>query len=121
MVPWIERQQPQTLYSSQIKRPDQPVTGTTKHDAWISIREAQVASGHPQAAPLTVYKDENFKDKELDDEAGTESHATDHVRLTHCELDLRTSTSKAIFRINFGVCNLFRSHIDYQGFMEIHA
>lgn len=56
-----------------------------------------------------------------DDAAGTGSHITDRARLTHRILDPRTSTSKAIFRINAGVCNLFCSYLDSWGFIEIHT
>lgn len=123
MVQWIERIPTGSIIvvRGQIKKPDQPVTSTTKHDIEISIRELHVVSRRPQAVPFTVYEDEVSKDKELADEAGAGSHITDRARLTHRIIDLRTSTSKAIFRINSGVCSLFRSYLDPKGFIEIHT
>jgi nondiscriminating aspartyl-tRNA synthetase len=43
------------------------------------------------------------------------------VRLNNRIVDLRTSPSQAIFRIQSGICNLFRNYLDGQGFIEIHT
>ena len=36
-------------------------------------------------------------------------------------LDLRTTTNQAIFRLEAGVCKLFRDALDAKGFVEIHT
>ncbi|KAF4616183.1 hypothetical protein G7Y89_g15224 [Cudoniella acicularis] len=43
------------------------------------------------------------------------------VRLNNRIVDLRTAPSQAIFRIQSGICSLFRSYLDTQGFIEIHT
>jgi nondiscriminating aspartyl-tRNA synthetase len=43
------------------------------------------------------------------------------VRLNNRIVDLRTRPSQSIFRIQSGICNLFRSYLDSQGFIEIHT
>jgi nondiscriminating aspartyl-tRNA synthetase len=43
------------------------------------------------------------------------------VRLNNRIVDLRTACSQSIFRIQSGVCNIFRSYLDQQGFIEIHT
>ncbi|KAB8296690.1 hypothetical protein EYC80_002112 [Monilinia laxa] len=43
------------------------------------------------------------------------------VRLNNRIIDLRTTPAQAIFRIQSGICNLFRSYLDTQGFIEIHT
>ncbi|KAG9230887.1 putative aspartyl-tRNA synthetase, cytoplasmic [Amylocarpus encephaloides] len=43
------------------------------------------------------------------------------VRLNNRIVDLRTGPAQAIFRIQSGICNLFRSYLDTQGFIEIHT
>lgn len=43
------------------------------------------------------------------------------VRLNNRIVDLRTAPSQCIFRIQSGICNLFRSYLDTQGFIEIHT
>ncbi|KAL8723634.1 MAG: hypothetical protein Q9225_000077 [Loekoesia sp. 1 TL-2023] len=48
-------------------------------------------------------------------------HISQRTRLANRIIDLRTSPSLAIFRINSGICGLFRSDLNSQGFMEIHT
>ncbi len=43
------------------------------------------------------------------------------MRLNNRIIDLRTGPSQAIFRIQSGICNLFRTYLDDQGFIEIHT
>lgn len=43
------------------------------------------------------------------------------VRLNNRIVDLRTAPSQSIFRIQAGVCNIFRSYLDTLGFVEIHT
>lgn len=43
------------------------------------------------------------------------------VRLNNRIIDLRTTPSQGIFRIQSGICNLFRTYLDTQGFIEIHT
>lgn len=43
------------------------------------------------------------------------------VRLNNRIVDLRTAASQSIFRIQSGVCNIFRSYLDSRGFIEIHT
>ena len=43
------------------------------------------------------------------------------VRLDNRILDLRTTANQAIFRLEAGVCKLFREFLDGKGFVEIHT
>lgn len=43
------------------------------------------------------------------------------TRLDNRVLDLRTPTNQAIFRLNHGVCRLFREFLEDRGFIEIHT
>ncbi|KAI9623398.1 hypothetical protein H4Q26_014566 [Puccinia striiformis f. sp. tritici PST-130] len=43
------------------------------------------------------------------------------TRLDNRVLDLRTPVNQAIFRVQSRVCNLFRSYLDEQDFIEIHT
>ncbi|KUJ09964.1 putative aspartyl-tRNA synthetase, cytoplasmic [Mollisia scopiformis] len=43
------------------------------------------------------------------------------VRLNSRIVDLRTGPAQAIFRIQSGICNLFRTYLDDKGFIEIHT
>lgn len=54
-------------------------------------------------------------------EGARQSVIGDRTRLANRIIDLRTSTSQSIFRIQAGVGNLFRSALDERGFVEIHS
>ena len=43
------------------------------------------------------------------------------TKLDHRVIDLRTLTNQAIYRVEAGVCKLFRDHLDRNGFIEIHT
>ncbi|CAH7675224.1 hypothetical protein PPACK8108_LOCUS10205 [Phakopsora pachyrhizi] len=43
------------------------------------------------------------------------------TRLDNRVLDLRTPVNQAIFKVKSRICNLFRSYLDEQGFIEIHT
>ena len=43
------------------------------------------------------------------------------VRLDNRILDLRTATNQAIYRVEAGICRLFREHLTQKGFVEIHT
>lgn len=43
------------------------------------------------------------------------------TRLDNRILDLRTTTSQSIFRLEAGVCRLFRDYLTMKGFVEIHT
>ena len=44
-----------------------------------------------------------------------------NFRLSNRIVDLRTASSQSIFRVQSGICNIFRSYLDSQGFLEIHT
>lgn len=43
------------------------------------------------------------------------------TRLDNRILDLRTITNQAIFKMQSGICNLFREFLNQKGFTEIHT
>ena len=43
------------------------------------------------------------------------------TRLDNRILDLRTATTQSIYRIEAGVCQLFRETLNNEGFVEIHT
>lgn len=43
------------------------------------------------------------------------------TRLDNRILDLRTVSKQAIFRIQAGICRLFRQHLTDNGFVELHT
>ncbi|CAF5215766.1 unnamed protein product, partial [Rotaria magnacalcarata] len=48
-------------------------------------------------------------------------HANQETRLDNRVIDLRTPANQAIYRVEAGVCKLFRDTLDAKGFVEIHT
>jgi aspartyl-tRNA synthetase len=64
--------------------------------------------------------DASRPEPELTEDSGF-SRVNLDTRLNHRVIDLRTITNQAIFKIQAGVCKLFRDFLDDCGFMEIHS
>ena len=47
--------------------------------------------------------------------------AKQDTKLDNRIIDLRTLTNQAIYRVEHGVCKLFRETLDAKGFIEIHT
>ena len=120
MVQWAEgiMSGSVVLVKGIVQRPKETVRACSVKEQEILIREMHVISRGPLSAPFTVYEDENTKNLELQ---GEHSNISDRLRLANRIIDLRTTTSQAIFSVSSGVCNLFRSYLDSQGFIEIHT
>jgi aspartyl/asparaginyl-tRNA synthetase len=58
---------------------------------------------------------------ENENEDATLSCAKQDTKLDNRIIDLRTITNQAIYRVEAGVCKLFREILDAQGFTEIHT
>ena len=56
-----------------------------------------------------------------EDEEGNFAKVNQDTRLDNRVLDLRTPTNQAIFRLEAGVCALFRDTLTKAGFVEIHT
>lgn len=103
-----------------IKKPDIPVKRCSIHDMELHITELHLIADREASVPFSVYEAELPTGEEEVIE-GRHSHIPDRTRLINRILDLRTGTSQAIFRIQSGVQNLFRSTLDDRGFIEIHT
>ena len=101
------------LVTGKVQRPVKEVTGASVHSAEILIDKLHVVSERADPVPFSVYEAESTVSEAHD--------ISDRTRLAHRVLDLRTSTSQAIFRIQAGVCNLFRTFLELNGFIEIHT
>ena len=58
---------------------------------------------------------------ENENEDASLSCAKQDTKLDNRIIDLRTLTNQAIYRVEAGVCKLFRDILDQQGFIEIHT
>ncbi|KAI9738705.1 MAG: hypothetical protein M1834_008210 [Cirrosporium novae-zelandiae] len=122
MVQWAEKLPTGTvvIIKGLIQKPHEPVKACTVHDAEVVIRELHVVAARTDAVPFDVQEAE-MRMLKGEDESGHTVHINLRTRLANRVLDLRTSSSQAIFRINAAVGSLFRQYLDSQGFMEIHS
>ncbi|CBF89742.1 hypothetical protein AN0314.2 [Aspergillus nidulans FGSC A4] len=122
MIQWAEHLKTGCIVQVRgtIKAPDVPVLGCTVHDVEVDIDEVHLVVRREDPVPFSVYEAE-IRTAEEDLVEGRRSHISDRTRLTNRLLDLRTPTSQSIFRIQSAVCNLFRSALDEQRFIEIHT
>lgn len=90
----------------------------------IGILEVLIETMHlvvpvQEHLPVDVF---NIDQVHMDEETHKmEAMATNRVRNANRIAFLRTPTAQSIFRINSGVCSLFRSFLESNGFIEIHT
>ncbi|MCJ1439670.1 MAG: hypothetical protein MMC23_000150 [Stictis urceolatum] len=121
-VRWAEHLSPETVVFVQgvLKSPEQEVKGCSIHDAELDVQQLHVVSEVSENLPFSVYHI-SVTDAELQRGQIRDNDITESYRLANRILDLRTATSQAVFRVNAAVCNIFRSTLDGQGFIEIHT
>lgn len=125
MVRWAEHLAVETIVEvrgiiQEPKAKEGKVLGAFIHNLEIGIIELKVISQLTEHMPFSVMEAE-VTEAEASAEGSGRVHITDRTRLTARIIDLRSTASQAIFRIQAGVCGLFRSYLDSQGFMEIHS
>ncbi|KAF2435764.1 aspartyl-tRNA synthetase-like protein [Tothia fuscella] len=96
------------------------IIGATIHDCEIAIHSLHVESRLTEPLPFTVH-DAEITQREAEKQGEHRQHIGDRVRQANRIIDLRSSASQGIFRIQSGVCHLFREYLNSQGFIEIHT
>jgi len=104
----------------QVKKVDKKVESCTQDDIELHIQKIYVVSKAAPKLPLLI---EDASRPELDESAPEDGRPRVNLdtRLDNRILDLRTTTKQAIFRVQAGVCKLFRDHLTSEGFVEIHS
>lgn len=97
-----------------------PVEGTPRASQDL-IRPARVASPVPGRKSQDVSRNSALMSRSSMDVYRQARSLPQRVRLNSRIVDLRTGPAQAIFRIQSGICNLFRTYLDGQGFIEIHT
>jgi nondiscriminating aspartyl-tRNA synthetase len=117
MVQWAERITPESivLVRGTVQTPVEPVTGATQHNIEVMITDLYVLAEAEEPLPFKVY------DFETTEQKGIDHQITDRVLFSNPVLHHRIPSSRAIFRIQSGICTLFRTFLSERGFMEIHT
>ncbi|RHZ65637.1 aspartyl-tRNA synthetase, cytoplasmic [Aspergillus thermomutatus] len=103
-----------------VQSPQVPVLGCTIHDVELDVEQIHLVVHREEPVPFSVYEAE-IRTAEEDRVEGRRSHLPERTRLNNRLLDLRTPTSQSIFRLQSALCNIFRTSLDEQGFIEIHT
>ena len=96
------------------------ILATSIHDLEILVLEMHLEGKVSAHVPFTVHEAELSK-VDTEKEGEKRQVVPERVRLNNRILDLRTTASQAIFRIQSGMVHLFREHLDGLGFMEVHT
>jgi len=91
------------------------IEGCSQQDVEIHVDQVFVISAAEPRLPLLI---DDATRRADDDELATVNQDT---RLDNRILDLRTVTNQAIYRVEAGLCHLFRNTLTAKGFTEIHT
>jgi len=100
-----------------VRKTDMKITGCSQQDVELHATQVWVVSAAHPRLPLLI---EDASRPEGDGAEG-QSTVNQDTRLDNRILDLRTSTNQAVYRIQAGICRLFRSSLTEKGFVEIHT
>lgn len=122
---WAERLEIESVvlvkgYLQEPKAKEGQVTGASIHNWEISVHELHVEGKVSSSLPYSVV-DGELTNKDFATEGDSRQEVNQRVRLANRVIDLRTSFSNSIFRIQSGICHYFRDYLNTQGFIEIHT
>lgn len=96
-----------------------PVQGCSQGDVELVALQIWVVSASDPQLPLQI--EDASRPEKSEDEEGLNIRVKQDTRLDNRVLDLRTPTNQAIFKVEAGVCRLFREYLTAEGFTEIHV
>ena len=96
------------------------IIGVSIHNVELHIHEMHVEATPTEPLPFTVHEAE-VTVAEIEQEGDTRHRISDRARQNNRIIDLRTTAAQSIFRVQSGICQAFRSHLDSLGFIEIHT
>ncbi|GAB6032101.1 Aspartate--tRNA ligase, cytoplasmic [Chamberlinius hualienensis] len=102
-----------------VKTVGQPVESCSQKDVEIHVTKAFVVSQAMNQLPLQI--EDAARPVVNDDAEGLNVRVNQDTRLDNRVLDLRTPANQAIFRLEGGVCQLFRDSLSKKNFVEIHT
>lgn len=115
----ISRESIIDLEAKVVKAPEQIKTCSQK-DVELQISQFHVVSKAIPQLPLQI-EDASRPERPDDAEDDGFVRVNADTRLDNRILDLRTVSKQAIFRIQAGICRLFRQHLTDEGFVELHT
>ncbi|KAF4531702.1 hypothetical protein B566_EDAN012511 [Ephemera danica] len=105
--------------NARVSKVERKVEGCTQQDVELHLLRCFTVSSARSQLPLLV-EDASRREDPTDTE-GLQIRVNQDTRLDNRVLDLRTPANQAIFRLEAGVCRLFRDILTDKGFVEIHT
>ncbi|CAG2062396.1 unnamed protein product, partial [Timema podura] len=96
------------------------IESCTQKNVELHAKKLFVVSAAKSQLPLLI-EDASRPVKEDEDPESLNIRVNQDTRLDNRVLDLRTPANQAIFRLEAGVCRLFRDILTKKGFVEIHT
>ncbi|XP_026323248.1 aspartate--tRNA ligase, cytoplasmic [Hyposmocoma kahamanoa] len=96
-----------------------PIESCSIRDVELLASEVWTVSSARSQLPLQI--EDAARPEKNDDPEALKIRVNQDTRLDNRVLDLRTPANQAIFRIEAGVCRLFRDILTKKGFVEIHT
>jgi len=94
------------------------IESCTQQSIELHVRQVWVVSSSDPQLPLQI---EDAARRITEEDEGNFARVNQDTRLDNRVLDLRTPANHAIFKIEAGVCSLFRECLSKKGFVEIHT
>nr|XP_033801456.1 aspartate--tRNA ligase, cytoplasmic isoform X2 [Geotrypetes seraphini] len=101
-----------------VRKVDQKIESCTQQDVELHVERIYVISLAEPRLPLQL--DDAIRPETEGEEEGRATVNQD-TRLDNRVIDLRTCTSQAVFRLQSGICSLFREVLIHKGFVEIQT
>lgn len=95
------------------------IESCTEQTLELHVLEFYLVSSAKAQLPLQI--EDAARPEKSDDAEALKIRVNQDTRLDNRVLDLRTPANQAIFRLEAGVCKLFRDILSKQGFTEIHT
>ncbi|KAL2743887.1 hypothetical protein V1477_007763 [Vespula maculifrons] len=95
------------------------IESCTQKDVEVHIQRIFIVSAAKPQLPLQI--EDAARAVNESDDTGLNIKVNQDTRLDNRILDLRTPANQAIFRVEAGVCKLFRDILTAKGFVEIHT
>ncbi|CAF1357211.1 unnamed protein product [Adineta steineri] len=97
-----------------------PIESCTQKNVELQVKKIYVVSPAEPRLPLLIEDAMRPDEPNTADDAQT-ARVNQDTRLDNRVIDLRTPANQAIYRVEAGVCKLFRDTLDNKGFVEIHT
>ncbi|RMC18807.1 hypothetical protein DUI87_04703 [Hirundo rustica rustica] len=101
-----------------VRKAHQKIGGCTQQDVELHVQRIYVISSAEPRLPLQL---DDAVRPEVEGEEDGRATVNQDTRLDNRIIDLRTSTSQAIFCLQSGICQLFRETLIRKGFVEIQT